>query len=161
MKTLIYGIFYLSVITAVGYIAYSNSSSKAWMSGLFSSGSQGKSTQDMLIDITKSINGQFQTLQQKNETQSKAIALLELQMNEIKAQMKNMSDAAKTKGNPKEQQIVKQEKFITPDDYLASKVQDNQNSQQQDIQAIAQRKMSLREIADKMNMKALNNQNPG
>jgi len=165
MKTLIYSIFYLSVITAVGYLAYSNASSKAWFSSLLSNESQGKSTQEMLVDITQSINEQFQTLQQKNETQSKTIALLEQQMNEIKTQMKGMSEAAEE--NQKEQQhqtkvqLVKQNKVKTPVDTLGIKVQDNHHTQQQDVQAIAQRKMSLREIADNMNMKALNNLNPG
>lgn len=158
MKPLIYSIFYLSVITAVGYLAYSNSSSKAWLSSVFATQNQGKSTQEMLMDITQSIHTQFQTLQQKNEAQSKTIAMLEQQMNDIKAQMKDMSDAAKTKESKQEQQVVKQNKMTVSDDTLGSKVQ---NTQKQDIQAIAQRKMSLREIADKMNMKALNSLNPG
>jgi 2-phospho-L-lactate guanylyltransferase (CobY/MobA/RfbA family) len=161
MKTLIYSIFYLSVITAIGYLAYSNSSSKAWLSSVFTTQNQGKSSQEMLVDITQSINMQFQTLQQKNEVQSKTIAMLEQQMNEIKAQMKEMSDAAKTKESQQEQQVAKQNKMIVSDDTLATKIQTNQITQQQDMQAIAQRKMSLREIADKMNMKALNSLNPG
>jgi len=165
MKTLIYSIFYLSVVTAVGYLAYSNASSKAWFSNLFSSENQGKSTQEMLVDITQSINEQFQTLQQKNETQSKTIALLEQQMNEIKTQMKGMSEAAeenqKEQQHKTEEQFVKQSKVKAPEDTLATKFKDSHHTQQQDMQAIAQRKMSLREIADNMNMKALNNLNPG
>lgn len=161
MKTLIYSIFYLSVITAVGYLAYSNSSSKAWLASVFTTQIQGKSTQEMLVDITQSINTQFQTLQQKNENQSKTIAMLEQQMSEIKAQMKDMSDVAKTKESLQKQQVAKQNKISVSDDTLGTKVQTPQNTQQQDIQAIAQRKMSLREIADKMNMKALNSLNPG
>jgi 2-phospho-L-lactate guanylyltransferase (CobY/MobA/RfbA family) len=161
MKTLIYSIFYLSVITAIGYLAYSNSSSKAWLSSVFTTQNQGKSSQEMLVDITQSINMQFQTLQQKNEVQSKTIAMLEQQMNEIKAQMKEMSDAAKTKESQQEQQVAKQNKMIVSDDTLATEIQTNQITQQKDMQAIAQRKMSLREIADKMNMKALNSLNPG
>ncbi|MBU2969667.1 hypothetical protein KO527_09945 [Pseudoalteromonas sp. C2R02] len=161
MKTLICSIFYLSVITAVGYLAYSNSSSKAWLSSVFTTQNQGKSTQDMLMDITQSINTQFQTLQQKNENQSKTIAMLEKQMNEIKAQMKDMSDEARRKESKQEQQVVKQNKISVSDDTFGTKVQTPQNTQKQDIQAIAQRKMSLREIADKMNMKALNSLNPG
>jgi TolA-binding protein len=165
MKTLIYSIFYLSVVTAVGYLAYSNASSKAWFSSLFSNESQGKSTQEMLVDITQSINEQFQTLQQKNEAQSKTIALLEQQMNEIKIQMKGMSGTAEKKQKEQqhktEEQLVKQNKVKAPEETLARKIEDNPNTQQQDMQAIAQRKMSLREIADNMNMKALNNLNPG
>ena len=115
----------------------------------------------MLVDITQSINMQFQTLQQKNEVQSKTIAMLEQQMNEIKAQMKEMSDAAEIKESQQEQQVAKQNKMIVSDDTLATKIQTSQITQQQDMQAIAQRKMSLREIADKMNMKALNSLNPG
>lgn len=161
MKTLIYSIFYLSVITAIGYLAYSNPSSKAWLSSVFTTQNQGKSSQEMLVDITQSINTQFQTLQQKNEVQSKTIAMLEQQMNEIKAQMKEMSDAAKTIESQQEQEVSKKNKMIVSDDTLATKIQTSQSTQQQDMQAIAQRKMSLREIADKMNMKALNSLNPG
>jgi TolA-binding protein len=161
MKTLIYSIFYLSVITAIGYLAYSNSSSKAWLSSVFTTQNQGKSSQEMLVDITQSINMQFQTLQQKNEVQSKTISMLEQQMNEIKAQIKEMSDAAKIKESQQEQQVAKQNKMIVSDDTLATKIQTSQITQQKDMQAIAQRKMSLREIADKMNMKALNSLNPG
>lgn len=161
MKTLIYSIFYLSVITAIGYLAYINSSSKAWLSSVFTTQNQGKSSQEMLVDITQSINMQFQTLQQKNEVQSKTISMLEQQMNEIKAQIKEMSDAAKIKESQQEQQVAKQNKMIVSDDTLATKIQTSQITQQKDMQAIAQRKMSLREIADKMNMKALNSLNPG
>lgn len=161
MKTLIYSIFYFSVVTAVGYLAYSNSNSKTWFSNLFSSESQVKSTQEMLIDITKSINEQFQTLQQKNEIQSKTIALLKQQMKDIKVQVSEMMDINDTKISSNEQNVVTKAEGLAQDKKTEATVEDNKNTQQQDIQAIAQRKMSLREIADKMNMKALNNLNPG
>ena len=156
MKTLIYCIFYLSVIAAVGYLAYSNLNGDTWLSNLFKSQNQGKTTQEMLVDITHSINTQFKALEQKNVDQSETIALLEQQMNEIKAQMKDMSHLAKEKKSQETPAISQQKAAVVPSKSSQSSIDNKQNPQQEDMQAIALRKASLREIADKMNMKALN-----
>ncbi|SFD43678.1 hypothetical protein [Pseudoalteromonas denitrificans] len=159
MKTFIYSIFYLSLITALGYLAFSNTTSNTWLSGLFLNDSSEKTTQKMLVDISHSIESQFKKLQEKNKVQSQTITLLEQQMHTLKKQMQDMTVSAETKINMLEGKIANKEALGKSKKTTENKVTNLENNdlstQQESIQVLAERKMSLREIADKMNMRAL------